>query len=69
MKSPTIKVELNKEEAFAVLAFLSRLVHEKKLELHDDAEREALRALCESIDDELVETFRDDYKKFVEKSR
>ena len=69
MQSPAIKIELNKENAFTVLAYLSRLLHKNKLEIPADAEHKALRVIYDCIDDELVETFREDYKKFVKKLR
>ena len=63
-----VKFDLTKDEAFLALAVLSRFAyHHGPLEARTDAERQAMIALCQSIDDELVETFRDDCKKFVER--
>ncbi|MDB6029577.1 MAG: hypothetical protein JWM68_5800 [Verrucomicrobiales bacterium] len=62
-----IKFELTKDEAFSALAVLSRFAYDGgTLDARTDAERQAIIALCQSIDDELVESFRDDYKKFAE---
>lgn len=64
-----VKIVLPKKEAFEVFGFLARYVYDKKLQIVDEKEAEALRLLCQALDDELVERFRDDYKKVVAKSR
>jgi hypothetical protein len=65
-----VKFDLTKDEAFLALGVLSRFAYRNgPLEARTDAERAAMIALCHSIDNELVETFRDDYKKFVERTR
>lgn len=60
-----ITVELNKDTAFGAFAFLSRYAYRERLEIRDESEKRALFDLCQSIDDELLETFREEYLTFV----
>jgi hypothetical protein len=65
----TVKIELKKDEAFAAFAVLSRYAYDGRLEIRGAEEERAMKLLCEALDDELVERFRDDYKRFVAASR
>jgi hypothetical protein len=61
-----ITIKLDKETAFA---FLSRFGHRGTLSIRDATEKAALVDLCEALDNELVETYRDDYQRFVERTK
>ena len=70
MPAKKTTIEFSKEDAFAVLAILSRHLYKgNALETRGEFERCALKALCESLDNELVETFRDEYKKFIKTNK
>lgn len=70
MARDQIKFALTKDKAFAALAVLSRHVYRKEpFVARTETERQAIQELCQSIDDELLEAFRDDYKKFVKATR
>lgn len=64
-----IAVDLDKDQAFSLLGFLARHVYDGKPLQATDSEELALRDLCEALDNELVERFRDDYLKFVKHTR
>ena len=64
-----VKIELKKEEAFAAFAVLARYAYDGKLEIRSAEEEKAVKLLCQVLDDELVESFRDDYKRFVTANR
>jgi len=68
--SAKLEVVLEKDVAFALLGCLSRFVYDgAKLEAKNEMEIKAVRDLCQIIDNELLETFREDYKNFVKKTR
>ena len=66
----TVKITLPKKEAFTLLGVLARYAYDgKQLEVSSAREGQALKLLCEALDDELVERYREDYKKLVAKIR
>ena len=67
--SRKITIQLDKDTAFTAFAFLSRLVYHGALEVRGEKEKVALVDLCQTIDNELVEVFRDDYERFVERTK
>ena len=60
-----VKIELEPDAAFGAFAVLSRFAQSGRLEARDECEKNGLIALSEHLDDELVERFRDEYKRFV----
>jgi hypothetical protein len=65
--SSKVKLELTKEDSFVLLELLARYVHDGgALVAENEIEIATIRTLCQSLDDELVELFRTDYKKFVQ---
>ena len=64
-----IKIDLDKDAAFGAFAFLSRYAYRDRLEVRDESEKKALFDLCQSIDNELVETFREEYLALVERAK
>ena len=64
-----ITIQLDKNTAFGAFAVLSRFAYHGVLEVRGDKEKAALVDLCQTIDNELVEVFRDDYERFVERTK
>lgn len=64
-----ITIQLDKDTAFTVFAFLSRFAYRGSLEVRDEKEKAALVDLCQTIDNELVEMFRDGYERFLERTK
>lgn len=65
----TFPIEIDKETAFAVFEFLCRHVYEQKPLVATASEEIALRDLCEVLDNELVERFRADYRRVVDRRK
>lgn len=65
--SSKVKLEFTKVEAFALLEVLARYVYDGgALVAENEIEIATIRTLCQSLDDELVEYFRSDYKRFAQ---
>ncbi len=64
-----ITVKLDKDTAFGAFMFISRYAYHERLEIRDESEKKALFDLCQSIDNELLETFREEYLALVERAK
>jgi len=65
----TFSIEIDKETAFAVFEFLSRGVYDQRPFTATSREQKALRVLCETLDNELVERFRTEYRDLADQRR
>lgn len=67
--SNLVDIQLSKEEAFGLFEFLARYAYHGELSINSEAEALALRETCIVLDNELVEQFRSDYLKLVERTK
>lgn len=66
--SSIVQLQLTKEEAFTLLEALARYVYDGgALSVVTEQETEAIQSVCESLNNELVEQFRSEYKKFAQR--
>ncbi len=67
--SDKVSLELTKEEALVLFEFLWRWNEEGKREVEDKSEEVVLNQIHGLLEKQLVEPFKDDYKKLLEDAR